>query len=509
MNEINPTNTALDGVNVALNSANAVRFADTTNLAVADTTNTANSTADGVNSAVNLATNTVNSAVNLVADTTSTLNSALNSATNSTAVVADTFQVVANTLNPANTSFIMLCALLVLLMTPALAMFYAGLVRSKNALNTIMNCFIVFGVISLQWVLLGFTLAFGDDTGLGVVGSFANFALAGISGYNDSGVPNILFVIFQMMFALIASAIITGSLVGRIKLGVLVVFLLFWSTLVYDVLAHMIWSGDGFLLKRGSFDFAGGGVVHISSGIAGLVGALMVGARRDKPESASNTANSIPYAFLGAILLFMGWLGFNAGSAGGVDDIAVNAFIVTILSASTGFLVWVLAEWAIHKKPTVLGGLSGLVAGLVGITPACGYVNIGSSILIGALAAVFCYAGLSFIKYKLRLDDTLDAFSLHGIGGVWGGIATGLFASGAVNPAVVADGSLGEGLFISGSWHLLAEQMLAIALCITLSAVASFVIFKLISLFTSLRVEEEVEIQGLDKKIHGENAYSI
>ncbi len=412
-------------------------------------------------------------------------------------------------MNPTNTSFIMLCSLLVLLMTPALAMFYAGLVRSKNMLNTIMNCFIVFGVISLQWILLGFTLSFGEDTGAGVVGSLANFALDGVSGYNASGVPNVLFVAFQMMFALIASAIITGSLVGRIKLGVLVVFLIFWSTLVYDVLAHMVWSENGFLLGRGSFDFAGGGVVHISSGIAGLVGALMVGARRDKPENATNNANSIPYAFLGAILLFMGWLGFNAGSAGGVDDIAVNAFVVTILSASTGFLVWILAEWLIHKKPTVLGGLSGLVAGLVGITPACGYVSIASSIIIGAVAALLCYFGLSFIKYKLRLDDTLDAFSLHGIGGVWGGIATGLFASGAVNPAVVADGALGEGLFIGGSWHLLLEQVFAIVLCITLSAVVSFVIFKLISLFTSLRVEEEVEFEGLDKKIHGESAYSV
>ncbi len=414
-----------------------------------------------------------------------------------------------NEINGVNTSFIMLCSLLVLLMTPALAMFYSGMVRSKNTLNTIMNVFIVFGVISLQWVVLGFTLAFSEDTGLGIVGSFANFALSGISGYNDAGVPNVLFVIFQMMFALIASAIITGSLVGRIKLGVLVVFLIFWSTLVYDILAHMIWSSDGFLLKRGSFDFAGGGVVHISSGIAGLVGALMVGARRDKPQDVSTTAHSIPYAFLGAILLFIGWLGFNAGSAGGVDDIAVNAFIVTILSASMGFLVWVLAEWAIHKRPTVLGGLSGLVAGLVGITPACGYVSIASSIVIGAFAAVFCYAGLSFIKYKLRLDDTLDAFSLHGIGGVWGGVATGLFASGSVNPAVVAEGALGEGLFISGSFHLLGEQILAILICISLSAAFSYAIFKIISLFTSLRVEEEVEFEGLDKKIHGENAYSI
>lgn len=242
-------------------------------------------------------------------------------------------------MNAINSSFIVLCTLLVLLMTPALAMFYSGMVRSKNTLNTIMNCFIVFGVITLQWVVLGFSLSFGKDEGLGLVGNFENFLLEGISGYNASGVPNILFVIFQMMFALIASAIITGSLVGRIKLGVLVIFLLFWSTLVYDVLAHMIWSSEGFLLKRGSLDFAGGGVVHISSGVAGLVGALMVGARKSDDEDKN--AHSIPYAFLGAILLFIGWLGFNAGSAGEMNDIAINAFIVSIISAACGFLSWV------------------------------------------------------------------------------------------------------------------------------------------------------------------------
>lgn len=411
-------------------------------------------------------------------------------------------------MNAVNSSFIMLCALLVLLMTPALAMFYSGMVRSKNTLNTIMNCFIVFGVITLQWIILGFSLSFDTSSGGSLVGGVGNFLLEGITGYNASGVPNILFVVFQMMFALIASAIITGSLVGRIKLGVLVIFLIFWSTLVYDVLAHMVWSSEGFLLKRGSLDFAGGGVVHISSGVAGLVGALMVGARVQKTKSVAEGAHSIPYAFLGAILLFIGWLGFNAGSAGGVDDIAVNAFVVTIISAATGFLVWILAEWAIHKRPTVLGGLSGLVAGLVGITPACGYVGVGASVVIGGLAALFCYAGLSFIKYKLGLDDTLDAFSLHGIGGVWGGIATGLFASSAVNPAATGEGTLGEGLFISGSYALLLEQLVAIALCIVLSALASFVIFKVISLFTSLRVEEDIETQGLDKKLHGESAYN-
>ncbi|MCX2682886.1 ammonium transporter [Campylobacter sp. MIT 21-1685] len=405
-----------------------------------------------------------------------------------------------------NSSFILLCTLLVLLMTPSLAMFYSGMVKSKNTLNTIMNCFIVFGVITLQWIVLGYTLSFGPDSGFAFIGNLENAFLKNLDGLNDSGVPNILFMAFQMMFALIACAIITGSLVGRIKLGVLVVFLLFWSTFVYDVLAHMIWSEDGFLLVRGSLDFAGGGVVHISSGVAGLVGALLVGARKGGQENSN--AHSIPYAFLGAILLFIGWLGFNAGSAGGVDMIAVNAFVVSIISAAMGFLTWVLLEWLLHKKPTILGGLSGLVAGLVGITPACGFVDVFASLFIGFFASVFCYFGLSFIKYKLKLDDSLDAFSLHGIGGIWGGIATGLFANAKINPAVVSDTALGEGFLISGNTALFFEQLFAICVCIVLSAAMSFLFFKIIGLFTSLRVEEEIEHKGLDIHLHGEKAYN-
>ena len=409
------------------------------------------------------------------------------------------------TMDFVNTSFIMLCSLLVLLMTPALAMFYSGMVGTKNTLNTIMNGFIVFGVITLQWIIVGFSLSFSGDNA-GIIGDFANFALAEIAGYNDDGVPNILFMLFQMMFALIASAIITGSLVGRVKLGVLVVFLLFWSTIVYDTLAHMIWGG-GFLESRGSLDFAGGGVVHISSGVAGLVGALLVGAR--KTPASTSGAHSVPYAFLGAILLFIGWLGFNAGSAGAVNEIAVNAFIVTIISAASGFLIWVLLEWVKHKKPTVLGGLSGLVAGLVGITPGAGFVSIWASVLIGMISALVCYFGLFYIKYKLKWDDSLDAFSLHGIGGIWGGVAVGLFASGAVNPAVVEQGALGEGLLIGGSYELFVEQIFAIVVCVALSGIASFVIFKGIGLVTDLRVKEEVEQEGLDLRLHGEKAYDM
>ena len=283
-------------------------------------------------------------------------------------------------MNATNTSFLMLCSLLVLLMTPALAMFYSGMVKSKNTLNTIMNCFIVFGVITLQWVAIGFSLAFGEDSGSGIVGSLENLGLVGISGYDENGVPHILHVIFQMMFALIASAIITGSLVGRIKLGVLVIFLIFWSTIVYDLLAHMIWSEKGFLLVRGGLDFAGGGVVHVSAGVAGLVGALIVGARKEEDNyHISSGAHSVPYTFLGAVLLFIGWLGFNAGSALGANGLAAHAFMTSAIASACALLSWMLIDVIKDGKPTLVGASTGLVVGLVAITPGAGFVPIWAS----------------------------------------------------------------------------------------------------------------------------------
>ncbi len=400
----------------------------------------------------------------------------------------------------ANTLFIMLCALLVLLMTPSLAMFYSGLVQAKNALNTIMNCFIVFGLVSFAWIFFGFSLAYGGDY-FGIIGDFSAVFLNDVKGVNANGVPQILYVIYQMMFALIASAIITGSLVGRIKLGVLALFLVFWSIFVYDSLAHMIWDERGFLLMRGGLDFAGGGVVHISAGTAGLIGVLMVGARKEMPSS-NEQAHSIPYAFLGGILLFIGWLGFNAGSAGKVDEIAVNAFVVTIIAASSGYIAWICLEILNKQKPSILGSLSGLVAGLVGITPGCGYVSIGSSIIIGASTAIICFWGLIIIKYKLKLDDSLDAFSLHGFGGMWGALCVGLFASKSVNPNIEF-----EGLFIGYNFHLLIEQILGVLVCFGISAIVSYIIFKIISFFTPLRVDSEHESIGLDASLHGESAY--
>lgn len=409
------------------------------------------------------------------------------------------------TLNATNTLFIIISALLVLLMTPAIAIFYSGMTKSKNALSTIMNSFLLLSVISLQWVIIGYSIAFGVDH-FGLFGGLNFTFLDNVTGLNDSKIPNILFMLFQMMFAIIAGAIITGSLVGRMKFGVLLVFILLWSTFVYDPLAHLIWSENGWLLTRGSLDFAGGGVVHISSGVAGLIGAIMLGKQKGFGTS-SVLPHNLPFSFIGAILLFIGWLGFNSGSALAVDDIAVNAFIVTILAAFSGILSWVIIEWIKFKKPTLLGGITGLIAALVAITPAAGFVSPISSILIGFIASPICFYAMYLIKTKLKLDDSLDAFSLHGVGGIWGGIATGLFASAKINPSATGEGTLGEGLLIGGKYDLFLEQILAIIICIILSAIISFVILKIISLFTPLRVDQGSEENGLDVSLHGEEAY--
>ncbi|PAF48598.1 ammonium transporter [Helicobacter sp. 12S02634-8] len=399
-----------------------------------------------------------------------------------------------------------ICTLLVLLMTPALAVFYSGMVRTQDSLSVLMNCLVMFGVISIQWVLLGYTLAFGGDIGSGLLGGWEHLGASNLEGNNANGIPNSLFMTFQMMFAIIAAAIFTGSFVGRIRFGVLIVFALIWTTLVYDPLAHWIWSENGWLLKGGSLDFAGGGVVHISAGVAGLVGALFLGKRK---QMTGIFPHSLPYSFLGAMLLFVGWLGFNAGSAGAVDAIAVNAFITTCLCTASGVLSWIALEWIKYSKPTLLGAITGAVAGLVAITPAAGYVSPLSSVLIGILASPICFLALGYLKSKLKYDDSLDAFGLHGIGGIWGGIATGLFASSSINEAATGAGTLGEGLFISGSPDLLLEQIFAIFVCAGLSGFVSFVTFWLISLFTPLRVSEKSELEGLDISIHGEEAYRI
>ncbi|WP_416830996.1 ammonium transporter, partial [Helicobacter ganmani] len=310
------------------------------------------------------------------------------------------------------------------------------------------------------------------------------------------------FVFFQMLFAVIGAAIITGSFVERMRFGVLLIFILCWSTLVYDVLAHWVWGG-GWLMKIGSLDFAGGGVVHIAAGVAGLVGCLMLGKRKFKKGILPH---SLPLSFVGAIFLWIGWLGFNTGSALSVNSVAVNAFLTTNFAVAGAMISWMIIEWTKYGKPTLLGSITGIVAGLVAITPSAGFVTPFSAIVIGFFVSPICFFAISAMKSKFGYDDTLDAFGLHGVGGIWGGIATGLFATSSVNE-IVSKEAAGEGLLYGGDWSLLCVQIVAIIACFALSAVVSFVVLKIMSVFVLLRVEEVQEENGLDQSLHGEIAY--
>nr|WP_236033288.1 ammonium transporter [Helicobacter turcicus] len=386
-------------------------------------------------------------------------------------------------------------------MTPALGLFYAGMVNRNNTLNTILNSTMLYALIALQWIILGYTLAFGDDKGW-IIGGLNHIFLTDTNYSYVGNIPERLFVFFQMLFAVIGAAIITGSLVERMRFGVLLVFILCWSSLAYDILAHWVWGG-GWLMKIGSLDFAGGGVVHIAAGVAGLIGCIMLGKRKFK---RGLLPHSLPLSFIGAILLWMGWLGFNTGSALSVNSVAVNAFITTNFSVVGAMLSWMIIEWTKYGKPTLLGSITGIVAGLVAITPAAGFVTPFASIVIGFLASPICFFAISFLKSKFGYDDTLDAFGLHGIGGIWGGIATGLFATSSVN-AIVREEAIGEGLFYSGDFNLLFVQLVAVLACFLLSAIVSYVILKVMCCFVALRVEETQEENGLDQSLHGEIAY--
>ena len=404
-------------------------------------------------------------------------------------------------ISAVDTLFVIASSALVLLMTPALGLFYAGMVNRNNTLSTILNSTMLYALIALQWIILGYTLAFGEDKG-GILGGLNHIFLIDTNYSYVGNIPEKLFVFFQMLFAVIGAAIITGSLVERMRFGVLLIFILCWSALAYDILAHWVW-GEGWLMKIGSLDFAGGGVVHIAAGVAGLVGCIMLGKRKFK---RGLLPHSLPLSFIGAILLWMGWLGFNTGSALSVNSVAVNAFITTNFSVAGAMLSWMIIEWTKYGKPTLLGSITGIVAGLVAITPAAGFVTPFASIVIGFLASPICFFAISFLKSKLGYDDTLDAFGLHGIGGIWGGIATGLFATSSVN-AIVSEEAAGEGLFYSGDFNLLFVQIIAILECFLLSAVVSYVILKIMSYFVVLRVEENQEENGLDQSLHGEIAY--
>ena len=406
-------------------------------------------------------------------------------------------------ISSGDTAWLLASASLVMLMTPALGFFYGGLVRKKNVLATIMHSFFILCLISVQWVLWGYTLAFGPDIG-GLIGGLDWLALRGVTMEPNADyaatVPHQAFMVFQMMFAVITPALITGAFAERKRFKAFVVFTLLWATLVYDPVAHWVWGVGGWLRALGALDFAGGTVVHITSGVSALVAALVLGRRRGlgsepiEPHDATMTV-------LGASLLWFGWFGFNAGSALTSGGLAASAFVVTNTAAAMAALTWMTVSWLHKGAPSVLGASAGAVAGLVAITPASGYVDVSSAIVIGLGAGTICYLGIQLTK-RLRVDDALDVFGVHGVGGAWGAIATGLFASSAVNSAAT------NGL-VNGNPAQLGTQLIAVAAVISYAAVMTFVILKVINLFVALRVPEQDEVLGLDASQHREAAYTI
>lgn len=405
-------------------------------------------------------------------------------------------------IDTGDTGFMMICSALVLLMTPGLAFFYGGMVRRKNVVNTMMTSIFVIGIATVMWVLFGYSLAFGTDH-LGIIGDLSHLGLNGLTGKVGkyaSTIPDLGFAMFQMMFAIITPALITGAVAGRMKFKALFLFIIFWSTLVYYPMAHMVWGIGGFLAKIGSVDFAGGNVVHISSGVSALVLCLVLGKRKDYGK-ANYRIHNIPFVVLGASLLLFGWFGFNAGSALKADGLAIHAFATTAISAASGMLSWMLMDILMSEKPTLVGCVTGLVVGLVAITPGAGFVPVWASLIIGFVGSPICYFMISKVKQKFGYDDALDAFGCHGIGGVWGGLATGLFTQTSINSV-----AKWNGLFF-GDTHLFIVQVISILVTIVVAVVGTLICIGLVRLFTPLRVEKRDEQVGLDLSEHNETAY--
>lgn len=407
-----------------------------------------------------------------------------------------------NALNSGDISWMLISSALVLFMTPGLAFFYGGLVKRQNVINTIMSSVFIMGLASVLWVLIGYSLSFSGDIG-GIIGNLKWFGLSGVDaapGPYAATIPNLCFAIFQMMFAIITPALITGAVTERIRFSSLIVFVGVWSIIVYYPLAHMVWGG-GFLQKIGSIDFAGGNVVHISSGVSALVLALFVGKRKNHGKATYHPHN-VPFVLLGAAILWFGWFGFNAGSACAANDLAVRAFMTTNTSAAAAMLSWLLIEKLHTGKPTLVGASTGLVVGLVAITPGAGFVPVWAALIIGTLVSPICYFFITYIKPKLGYDDALDAFGCHGIGGIWGGIATGIFATTSLNSAAKWNG------LIYGEWKLFAMQLASIAITIVIAIVGTLVAIAVAKLFTgNLKVSVRDEGTGLDASQHGETAY--
>jgi Amt family ammonium transporter len=405
--------------------------------------------------------------------------------------------------NTGDTAWVLISSALVMLMTPGLAFFYGGMVRRKNILGILMQCLVILCVLSLQWVLFGYSLAF--HPGNGFWGGFGWVGLngVGLEPYADYAgtIPHQAFMIFQAMFAVITPALIIGAFAERMKFSAFLLFTVLWATFVYDPLCHWVWGLGGFLRNLGALDFAGGTVVHINAGIAALVTALVIGKRKNL-DSNTPSPHNIPFIVLGTALLWFGWFGFNAGSALAANGLAVNAFVVTNTAAAAAGLSWALLDWIRHGKPTLFGAASGAVAGLVAITPAAGFVSVIPAVIIGLLVSVFCFIAVSIIKPKLGYDDSLDAFGVHCVGGIWGALATGLFASKLVNPAGA------DGLFFGNPTQFLI-QAIAVGATLLYTFVATFAIYKIVDLFIGVRVNEEEELMGLDVTQHHERAYTV
>jgi len=405
-------------------------------------------------------------------------------------------------INTGDTAFMLICTALVFLMTPGLALFYGGMVRKKNVLSTTMHSFILMAIASAIWVTVGYSLAFGTDHG-GLIGSLEWFGLSGVGIEPNSDyaatIPALLFMSFQMMFAIITPALISGSVAERMRFPAFLTFMVFWILIVYIPLAHWVWGVGGFLREMGALDFAGGNVVHISSGVTGLIAAIIIGKRKGFGVEPM-VPHHLPMTVLGAGLLWFGWFGFNAGSALGANGLASIALITTNTSAAAAALSWMTVEWLHHGKPTVLGAASGAIAGLVSVTPGAGFITPMSALIIGLVGGALCYLAISVLKAKFGYDDSLDAFGCHGIGGMWGALATGLFATTTINPGGA------DGLFY-GNPAQLGIQALSIIATIALATTATFVILKVVAVLTPLRATAEEEEMGLDLAMHGEDAY--
>ncbi len=405
-------------------------------------------------------------------------------------------------MNAGDTVFVLLSAALVMLMTPGLALFYGGMVRSKNILGTLMQSFFILGIISIEWVLWGYSMSFGPDHG-GIIGGLSMLGLKGVgmtpSPDYGSTIPQLAFMIFQCMFAVITPALITGAFAERMKFGAFILFSLLWATFVYNPLCHWVWAVGGWMGGLGALDFAGGTVVHISSGISALAAAIVIGKRMGY-GSTSFIPHNLPMTLTGAALLWFGWFGFNAGSALAANGLAASAFVVTHLASAAAAVSWIIFEWIHRGKPTTLGVASGAVAGLVAITPASGFVGPMSSLIIGFFAGAFCYGGV-LLKVRLGYDDSLDVVGIHGVGGTWGALATGLFASTAVNP----DGA--NGLFFGNPGQLWI-QFVSVVATMVFAFVMTLIILKVVDALMGLRITEENERMGMDTTIHNEAGYT-